>query len=79
MTRLLPVLNILSFIIASFALAMLAPLGVSLIYADGARSAFEQAFLITFASGAALWLATGRHRTELQPRDGFLLVALVWT
>ena len=31
-------------------------------------------------AGLALLLGTrGRHRRELQPRDGFLLVALVWT
>ena len=29
--------------------------------------------------GAALWFFTRRFKRELQPRDGFLLVTLVWT
>jgi trk/ktr system potassium uptake protein len=77
--RLLPVLNVLSVVIAGFAAAMLVPLGISLAYADEAQSAYDEAVLVTLAAGAALWLLTRKHRVELQPRDGFLLVSLVWT
>src|SRR5712671_4675507 len=79
MARLVPVLNVLSVVIVIFALAMLLPLLVSVIYGDAARDAYEVAVLVTFASGAVLWIATLAGRAELQPRDGFLLVALVWT
>src|SRR6266571_4722413 len=79
MARLVPVLNLLSVVIVIFALAMLLPLQVSIIYGDAARDAYEVAVLVTFASGAVLWTATRAGRAELQPRDGFLLVALVWT
>ena len=79
MVRLVPVLSILSVVIVIFALAMLIPLGVSFIYRDGAQYAYDEAVVITFVGGAALWLATRRSGAELQPRDGFLLVALVWT
>src|SRR2546426_3510836 len=58
---------------------MLLPLLVSVIYGDAARDAYEIAVPIAFASGAVLWIATRASRAELQPRDGFLLVALVWT
>jgi len=35
-------------------------------------------FAATVTSGWLLWLLTRQHRRELQPRDGFLLVNLVW-
>ena len=35
-------------------------------------------FAITALSGLLLWQCTRRHRRELQTRDGFLLVNLVW-
>ncbi len=79
MIRLLPVLNVLSVMIAGFAVAMLLPLGVSLLYGDAAQGAYDEAVLVTFAAGLVLWLLTRRHRVELQARDGFLLVTLVWT
>ena len=79
MVRLLPVLEVLSVVVVVFALAMLLPLGVSFLYDDAARHAYGKGVAVTFASGAALWIATRGNRAELQPRDGFLLVALVWT
>jgi len=48
-------------------------------YGDAARQAHYEAVLITFVSGATLWVLTRSSRAELQTRDGFLLVALVWT
>jgi trk system potassium uptake protein TrkH len=46
---------------------------------DGAQTAYDEAILATAAAGALLWTMTKNKRRELQPRDGFLLVALVWT
>jgi trk system potassium uptake protein TrkH len=79
MVRLFPVLDVLSVVIIMFAFAMLLPLGVSFLYDDAARHAYGKGVAATFASGAALWIATRGNRAELEPRDGFLLVALVWT
>ena len=79
MHRLFSVLNALSVVVVFFAAAMLAPLGVSLLYGDTATRAFVHGVLITAISGIFLWLGTRRNRAELQPRDAFLLVALVWT
>src|SRR5712692_8417206 len=79
MVSLVPVLNVLSVVIVIFALTMLLPLLVSVIYGDAARDAYEVAVLVTFASGVVLWIATRSSRAELQTRDGFLLVTLVWT
>ena len=79
MVRVLSVLNLLSVVLMIFALAMGVPLIVSLVYGDGALHAYVEGVAITFVAGAALWALTRRYRKELRPRDGFLLVALVWT
>jgi trk system potassium uptake protein TrkH len=55
------------------------PLAFSWAYADGAHAAYAKAMGITLLAGAVLWAATRRGGRELQVRDGFLLVALVWT
>lgn len=78
MSQILPVLHILSKVLMLYALAFLVPLGVSLALADGAHMAYDEAILVTFLSGAVLWLFTRRGRRELQTRDGFLLVVLIW-
>lgn len=77
--RLSSVLNVLGVMLGIFGVAMLAPLGVSAAYGDGAERAYVASVLITFCAGAVLWLATRGRTRELQPRDGFLLVSLVWT
>lgn len=79
MDRLLPVLNLLSIVVACFAIAMLVPLGVSVLYGDPAQAAYAKSVPITLGAGAVLWLVTRFDGRELQPRDGFLLVALAWT
>ena len=75
----LVVLRLLGLVVMLFAGCMLLPLVFSVVLGDAALSAYARAVLITLAAGGVLWLAT-RHATgELQIRDGFLLVALVWT
>ena len=58
---------------------MLVPLAFSLALADGAYGAYLGSIGATALAGIALWFATRRSGRELQVRDGFLLVALVWT
>ncbi len=78
--RFLPVFRALGVIIAIFGVAMLAPLGVSVAFDDGAQTAYDEAIAITLFSGLLLWLGASRGGTaELRVRDGFLLVALTWT
>jgi trk system potassium uptake protein TrkH len=76
---LFPVLNVLGAVVALFAASMLAPLLAALVGGDAALGAYDEAFLITLIAGAGLWFGTRRFKRELQPRDGFLLVTLVWT
>jgi len=78
--RVFPVLHVLAAAMLLFSPAFLVPLAFSLALDDGAQSAYETGFLVTFVVGLFFFLATrGRHRRELQPRDGFLLVTLVWS
>ena len=77
--QLLPIINILGFVIMLFGATMLVPLGVSHVVGDAARSAYDESIFITLIAGLALFVATRRFRRELMPRDGFLLVSLVWT
>ena len=78
MSALLPVLHVFSKVLMLFALAFLLPLGVSIALDDGAQKAYDEAILITFVSGLALWLGSRRGKRELHTRDGFLLVVLIW-
>ena len=78
MQSVLPVLAILGGIVMMFSTAMLVPLAFAFFGNDAALGAYDGAILITFFSGLALFLACRRFKRELQPRDGFLLVSLVW-
>lgn len=77
--RIAPVVNVFSTVVMIFALTMAAPLVVSLIYDDGALLVYDEAIAITFFAGLILRLTTVHQWRELQPRDGFLLVFMVWT
>ncbi len=82
MSTFLPVVHVLGAIIALFGLSFLVPLGVAFGYGESALPIYGIPLAISFAFGGVLYLATlasvRRSRRELQPRDGFLLVSLVW-
>jgi len=79
MTRIAVVLNLLSVVLMFFATTMLLPLAVSLALGDRGELAHAEAIYFTVLSGALLWMLTRRGPAELQTRDGFLFVTLVWT
>lgn len=79
MNRLASVFNLLGLIMALFSLAMILPLGLAIYTGDAAREAFLYAAVACIAAGGLLWALTRRRRSELRPRDGFLLVSMVWT
>ena len=79
MVRVLPVLNVLGVVLMIFAVAMTVPAAVSFLMDDPAQHAYDESVFMTIAAGLGLWAATRHDRRELQSRDGFLLVALVWT
>ncbi len=80
MHSLLPVLSVFSRILLAFAPAFLVPLAWAW-FLDERHHALVWAygFAFTTVCGVVLWRATHRFRRELQAKDGFLLVNLVWT
>jgi trk system potassium uptake protein TrkH len=78
MQSILPVLAVLGGILMVFSVTMLVPLGFAFVGDDGGLNAYGGAIAVTFGAGLALFLACRRFKRELQPRDGFLLVTLVW-
>ncbi len=79
MKHYLPVLAVMGGVLMLFALTMSVPLGFALVGHDAALPVYGQAMLFTLACGAlAFFGCRHRGRRELQPRDGFLLVTLVW-
>ncbi|MCD8515804.1 MAG: TrkH family potassium uptake protein [Burkholderiaceae bacterium] len=78
MKRLLAVIHVLGFTMALFATTMFVPMVWSVLLDDGQLILFIESFAIALFLGAALWLSTLKYRAELRPRDGFLLVTLVW-
>lgn len=79
MSRLLSVLRVLALVLVIFSGAMMAPLAVSWAIGDGAHGAYDDAVAVTLGSALFMWFLTRRHKRELQVKDGFLLVVLVWT
>jgi trk system potassium uptake protein TrkH len=79
MTRFAPIFHVFGLVLLIFSFALLAPVSMAFFGHDAAAHAFDESFLIAFASGVLLWLACRRWKRELRVRDGFLLVLLVWT
>ncbi len=71
--------RILGILLMVFSSAMLPPMLVSVLYADGAFVPFFHAFAVTLITGMVLWLPAKNYRKELRLRDGFLVVVLFWT
>ncbi|MHB8948916.1 MAG: TrkH family potassium uptake protein [Rhodoferax sp.] len=79
MSTLAPVLNILARILVGFAFLFLVPLlWAWSLDQSHLRDIWFLGLVLTLSAGALLWLATRRFQRELMPRDGFLLVNLVW-
>jgi len=79
MTTLFPALNVFSRVLFAFAFAFLVPLAWAWSEDHEAyRYVWEGAFALAALSGLLMWAFTRRYRRELQAKDGFLLVNMVW-
>ncbi len=79
MKRFYPTIRVFGVLLTGFSLTMLVPLLMSLIWQDGANSAYDEAFLLSILTGLGLWWAARHEKQELKVRDGFLMVVMVWT
>ncbi|MGQ9724425.1 MAG: TrkH family potassium uptake protein [Tepidimonas sp.] len=74
-----PALHVFAYVLAAFALAFLVPMGWAWFHDDLAYEyQWGMCAALTLLSGALLGVLTRARRRELQSRDGFLLVNLVW-
>ena len=78
MKDLLPVLRVLGMLMVMFAGAMLLPFGVSWFTQDGIWRIYPWSIGATVGAGLLLWASLYRHKQDLQPRHGVILVTLVW-
>ena len=76
---LMGLLPVLGLVLIVFSCTMLVPLGFSWVLDDGALFDHVVAIAVTLSLGVTLRLIGRRSVRELRPRDGFVLVALVWT
>jgi trk system potassium uptake protein len=72
-------MHVLGPVITIFGAFMLLPLVVGHALADGAERAYDASIVFTVGVGLALWLIARKDAVDLRARDGFLLVALIWT
>lgn len=79
MISILPALHVFSRVLMAFSFAFLMPLGWAWFEdQEGYRFVWESAFALALICGALAWAATREHQRELLPKDGFLLVNMVW-
>jgi len=78
MRSLLGVINVLGSLLALFSLYFLLPVITALAYREPAALPFLSCGIATGLLGLVLRFATARFKTELKPRDGYLLITLGW-
>jgi trk system potassium uptake protein TrkH len=78
LNRVLAIAHVLGGLLMVMAATYFLPIGWSLLASDGTTASFVEAAIGTVAVGLLLWGPTLRHKRELQPRDGCLLVVLTW-
>ncbi|MBQ9601136.1 MAG: TrkH family potassium uptake protein [Neisseriaceae bacterium] len=78
MNKLLPTIHIFSKLGLFFALLMWLPTLVSYLFNDEAFYVFKNTAIVTVIFSGLVWLVTRRYQRELRPRDGFILVVMMW-
>jgi trk system potassium uptake protein TrkH len=77
--RLTAIVRTLGILFLLFSTTLLPPIAISLLYDDGELRHFSITFAIAVIVGLALWLPQRRDSHAIRSRDGFLIVALMWT
>lgn len=73
------IFRIIGILLMMFSSSMLPPILMSIIYADGAGTAFILGFVVTFITGCLMWFRFRDFSQQLKTRDGFLIVVLFWS
>lgn len=77
--RLTVIIRTLGVLFMLFSTTLLPPIGVALLYDDGGFGHFSITFAIAAVIGLALWWPLRGASDTIRSRDGFLIVALMWT
>ncbi len=78
MHKILPIAHVFSKLVMLFSCMFVFPVLVSLYYRDGTVDDFLVSTFVGLAIGLFLWATTRQYERELKPRDGFILVTLLW-
>src|SRR5262245_65785678 len=77
--RLTVIIRTLGVLFLLFSTALLVPIGIAFFYNEPEIQPFSLTFGIALVIGVVLWLPF-RHASEvIRSRDGFLIVAVMWT
>jgi trk system potassium uptake protein TrkH len=77
--RLTVIIRTLGVLFLLFSTTLLPPIGISFLYDDGEIQHFSITFAIALLIGVALWLPFRHDAHAIRSRDGFLIVALMWS
>ena len=77
--RLTVIIRTLGVLFLLFSTTLLPPIGISFFYDDGEIQSFSLTFAIALVVGIVLWLPFRSDSHSIRSRDGFLIVALMWT
>jgi len=77
--RLTAIIRTLGVLFLLFSTTLLPPIGISFFYGDGEIQHFSLTFAIALVAGLVLWLPLRQDSDVIRSRDGFLIVALMWT
>jgi len=77
--RLIVIIRTLGVLFLLFSTTLLPPIGISLFYDDGGFQHLAVPFALALAVGLVLWLPFRRDAHAIRSRDGFLIVALMWS
>jgi trk system potassium uptake protein TrkH len=77
--RLTVIIRTLGVLFLLFSTTLLPPIGISLFYSDGEIQYFSITFAIALLVGLVLWFPFRTDSHAIRSRDGFLIVALMWS
>ncbi|HET8698596.1 MAG TPA: TrkH family potassium uptake protein [Gammaproteobacteria bacterium] len=77
--RLSVILRTFGVLFLLFSTTLLPPIAISFYYDDGELARFSITFGISLLLGAAFWLPFYHHPAHIRSRDGFVIVALMWS
>lgn len=72
-------LRILGVLVLLFSTTIIPPLVLSVVMGDGHATDFAITLLVSLFIGLGLWAPARHHEAKIRTRDGFLIVALMWS